>query len=237
MTLAWKNFITQLGLATVGTIFVATIVKVKPSQAASFTFTFSNNNSFDNRGSLSFSNDSILLGVGREIANLSDLPNAAFSLDFTAVLPLGGGGPRVASGFSFSNPTFEFDNGNLIGINGSSSVPVNTSDGRGFPIISTFTGSTELMLANATFTQSLTGVATAFNVFSGQIVSTFNVGPATYNGGNLSFQTIEPVSRAAVPEPSTTIGLLAFGVLGFSQRKLFKRRRASELKNSSKNSL
>lgn len=224
MTLAWKNFVAQLAMATVGAIFVATIVKVKPSQAASFTFTFSNSGSFNNQGSLSFSDDSILLGVGRETANLSDLPNASFFLDFTGILPLGGI-RQLASGFNFSNPTFEFNDGNLIGINGSSSVPANTTDGRGFPIISTFTGSTQLTLASATFTQSLTGVGTAFNAVTGQIVSTGNIGPVAYNRGNISFQTIEPVSRAAVPEPSATIGLLAFGVLGFSQRKLFKKRR------------
>ena len=79
-------------------------------------------------------------------------------------------------------------------------------------------------------------MGSTFNVITGQ-VTTGNVESVTYNRGNIFFETIEPVSRAAVPEPSATIGLLAFGLLGLGQRKVFKRRRTSGLNNSYKNQI
>lgn len=216
------NHVSKSVLAIIGAIFVATVVNTKPTQAASFEFTFYPSTFVGtNQGFLSFTGSPKLTGVGFETANLSDLTNASFSLQYTALLPLGGGGPQFASGFSFanpaSNPTFDFNNGNLIGIVGSATAPVNVTDGRSYPIVFNTTGSTVLGLSGNTFSETLSGLTTTTNILTGQTISQVVLDPYTYKTGTISFET--------VPEPSDTLSLtVATGLLAFSQIKLSQSR-------------
>ena len=230
MNFVLRNLPTKAAIV-IGNIFIATVVNVKPSQAASFKFTLSPTYVGTNEGSLSFSGSPQLKGVGLETANLSDLTDASFSLNYTTVLPLGGGGPQLASGFSFSNPTFDFNNGNLIGIDGYSSVPIDVGDGRLFPTVIETKGFAQLTLSGARFADSLSGVSTTTNLITGQ-TNTIVLGPLTYLTGNISFETIVPVSTStSVPEPSNAIGLVvASGLQAFGQQKLSQKGRYFKVK-------
>ncbi len=217
MTSIFEN--ASKSIATMGAIFVATVVNAQPTQAASFKFIFDPSTFVGtNQGFLSFTGSPKLTGIGFEAANLSDLTNASLSLQYTTLLPLGGGGPQLASGFSFSNPTFDFNNGNLIGIMGAARVPVNVTDGRSYPVIYNTKGFNDLNFSGATFTETLFGTETISNIITGQ-TSQVVLDPYIYKTGTIFF---EPV-----PEPSNVLGLaVASGLLALGQIKFFKRGRA-----------
>ncbi len=214
-----KNIYQKLAVATAGVSVVVLGIggTIEPSQAAAFTFAFSSN-----QDSLFFDeNESNLTGVGLETATLSQLPDASFSFSYTSGLPLGGGGPQTASGFRLSNPTFEFNNGNLIGIDGSSSVSIDVSDTRPTSPSRTV-GTATLSLTGARFAESLDALSTGFNQL-GQIISQRQI-DITYNTGNISFQTLAPVvRRVSVPESSSPLAFSAVLLTGLVLKRQLKK--------------
>lgn len=189
------------------------------AQAASFEFTLENANPDLPPGTLSF-DDSPLTGIGMETVELSQLENANFFLQATAlpvfIVP-------VDVIFANNEATFSFNDGELTGIFSESSAFFEGSSSGGSAGV-TIDVTYNFELQGDTYQQFVTGTQ-SFSGFDAQTGEFFDE-IITFNNeleasGKIFFTTIEPV--AAIPEPVTVLGTAtALGFGTFFKRKLHR---------------
>jgi hypothetical protein len=215
------NLLTKSGLlVTVAAIGVGSLA-IESVQAASFTFSFG----ATGNGQLSFQN-SLLTGIGTETINFFGLQqtdaSALFNFNYTAVPPVAFPNPRQIefSADASSNPLFTFEAGQLVGINYTTpNKPYRFSDSRRCgPTGGCFQGEGDVLidLQGTTFRRQDDIISREFTS-AGQLVSTFN-STVTFDSGRINFLTIAPV--AAIPEPTTLLGIGAAVGLGGLFRKM-----------------
>jgi hypothetical protein len=124
MMAIWQKF----GFATLGAIVSLSAIEVESAQAASFSFNFGGSD----EGTLKFT-DSFLTGIGRESARLDELENVEFNYQFSN---FNSGSYPYPPLIYYSYPayapadssiSFNFNEGNLVGIDLSARTSVERS--------------------------------------------------------------------------------------------------------------
>ncbi|HEY9693167.1 MAG TPA: hypothetical protein V6D15_13225 [Oculatellaceae cyanobacterium] len=176
-----KSSLRKIAFATAGaTLTVGIFTNTLPAKAASFTYVGTANcNCQVFSGSLSF-DDVSLTGQGTETKSLNQLINPIFALrDDTIPFDF----PNAF--LSQINPSFTFNNGNLIGFDSSAQFP-NPADNN---LTIEFTVASNDLAPNTRWRT---------NIFAGQTL----VGSLS---GNYTINTVTPFQ--SVPEPGVTSGL------------------------------
>jgi len=185
----------QISIALISVVSLLGISNT--SQAAKFNFTL--NDSPGYRGTLEF-NNSQLTGIGTETLKLYQLPDSN-----PYVKPNPYYSFNLSDSYKLTNePVFDFYNGYLTGVHANYNYDQMTSPG-----------------------QCGCAYNAIFNLLGSSWQNkyeyhTFNP-PSNSSGekfGAISFETIEPISPASVPEPSTSlaVALGIAGILGFRHR-------------------
>jgi len=185
----------QISIALISVVSLLGISNT--SQAAKFNFTL--NDSPGYRGTLEF-NNSQLTGIGTETLKLYQLPDSN-----PYVKPNPYYSFNLSDSYKLTNePVFDFYNGYLTGVHANYNYVQMTSPG-----------------------QCGCAYNAIFNLLGSSWQNkyeyhTFNP-PSNSSGekfGAISFETIEPISPASVPEPSTSlaVALGIAGILGFRHR-------------------
>jgi len=203
----------RFAITTASVTVFALIANTVPSYSADFLFGL--NGQFDNPNELTFTQSS-LTGIGQETANLSELPDAQFSV----LIPSPANYVPESHFLVYTNSygaSFNFNNGNLIGIN------LTTSDSN-YGTFYTHTGS---VTASLTGTLTLTGDQyqerfTGYITYDGTYTTNYN--NTLVSSGKIDFKTITPIDGSLpVPEPlnilGATTGLALFGTVSRAHKR------------------
>jgi hypothetical protein len=217
-------------LATGLSLTSLTFMFVESAQAAQFQFGYGSSTSFDSSGQGGlFFQSSPLTGIGLETVQLSQLQSISFFTDFKGQPDIAPGGRPLLSSYDRSSVSFNFNNGELMGLNFSTSTSFRGIGSSGGAIFGSKSvdGIYDLLVQGDRYEQRFTGF---------QVVSVFNASTGTFSeirtdhqnqlfaSGSVNFRTIERVQ--AVPEPATMLGISAATGLGAIFRRRLNQRTA-----------
>lgn len=217
-------------ILVIGVFSFFSTIPVQAAEFSEFIFTFGN---VDNVGDgyldgyLSFTNSN-LTGRGLEFATLSQLPNnTEYQIKYMTSFRISPEGSKLISlnTSAFSEPTFNFLNGELIGISTEGSNG-GFQDGRiAGDLVGVIDANSVVSVQDTFFTASLIGTQSLFRIVrdedGNESLELISTGPyfAGLPSGEIMFDTTDPIEP--IPEPLTILGTAtALGFGAFFKRKL-----------------